>query len=453
MSTIESLLLQYIAWVVEVSNAVVDFYLESSREIINVFHYVFQNMFTAGLYVAAIISLIFIILSVLSARYNKQKPTPITDEEAPMLTVHIPTMNEPVAIDCAKRCLVSNYPQDKLQILLGDDSDEPKVTKKLNEFAEKHENVDVIGREDNIGYKPGNLNNMLDYTKGEFIVVFDSDFLPSPDFLRDIVTPMVRDDTLHAVQGRWNPYNAGESLSAIGGAFIVDVFHHVALPVADRFFGTVVLAGSGECVRKSKLEELGRWKSGAFTEDTEYSMRLLRRGNRVEYAPYAPIDCQVPYTPMDLFLQQMRWAYGNATALYEHAGHIFSNMFRNNSKSARAGTYMISLILLGYVFGFLVLYLSATGILSFLTHPIGPIDFSTFFLETTLNFVLTSGLVIISLTAFIRSKRKNLIPRGLISLYTIGIITTVYVNTGIYRALTGKDMKWYLLSKGDTQDE
>ena len=454
MTWLESLLLQYITWVVETSNKVISLYVENSREIINAFHYIFQNLFTGGLYIAAFISALFLILSLVSIGYRKKRPEPVSDEEAPLLTVHIPTMNEVVAVDCAKRCINSNYPQKKLQIILGDDSDQEDVTKQLHAFAHEHENVDVVGREENVGYKPGNLNNMLDYTNGEFVVVFDSDFLPGSNFLRDIVTPMVRDDTLHAVQGRWNPYNAGKSLSAIGGAFIVDVFHHVALPVADRFFGTVVLAGSGECVRRSTLEDLGRWKSGAFTEDTEYSMRLLKQGDRVEYAPYAPIDCQVPYTPMDLFLQQMRWAYGNATALYEHLGTIVKNVMRNPfSKPARAGVYMINLILLGYVFGFLVIYLTTTGMLSFVTHPIGPIDLSTFFLETSMNFLLTSGLVIISLTAFVRANRGSLIPRGLISLYTIGIITTVYVNTGIYRALAGKDMKWYLLSKGDESDE
>ena len=452
MTWLSDILLAYFTWAQNISQAIVDYYVSNSRDFIDYLHVTFEYLFSGGLYIASFISLIFLLLSVVSLAHKKKKPIPITDEEAPILTVHIPTRNEIVALECAKRCLESDYPQDKLQILIGDDSDKPNISRQLQEFAGKYDNVDVIAREENVGYKPGNLNNMMDYTKGEFIAIFDSDFLPGPTFLRDIVTPMVRDDTLHAVQGRWNPYNADQSYSAIAGAFIVDVFHHVALPVAETFFGTAVLGGSAECVRTSKLEELGRWKSGAFTEDTEYSMRLLRNGHRVEYASYAPCDCEVPFTPKDLYLQQMRWAYGNATALYEHLRGIVYNFFTQHYAHARASMYTTCLIMLGYIFGFMVLYLTTTGFLSFITHPIGPIDIPLFFSQTGWNIILTSGLVIISTIAFLRSGRGKLLPKGYLSLYTIGIITTVYVNIGIWRALTGRDMKWYLLSKGGSDD-
>lgn len=451
---LSNILQRYFAWTTKISDAVISWYLENSRLIVDWMHYAFNNIFFILLYIGVILSLSYILLSLLSSFYKDEAYEPISDDEAPILSVHIPTRNELAALDCARHCLKSDYPDDKLQIIIGDDSDQPSISQKIQAFADQHEKVTVAARDDNVGYKPGNLNNMLTVTNGDYIAVFDSDFKPGEDFLRRLVTPMVRDDSIHATQGRWDPYNAGQNYTTGLGTTITDVFDYVALPFVDRTLNTVVLRGSAECVRRSTLNELGQWKSGSFTEDIEFSMRLLKEGYGVQWVPDAKCPMELPFIPMDLYKQQMRWAYGVVTSWITHGKDIVSNLFTFDSERRPvAGFTMATILLLGYILSTVLFGLVFFGTLSFLTHPIGPFNAPQFFSETGRNILLTSGLILITGVGMWRAGRGSKYPKSLLSMFTLGIITTFYVNKGIYRALTNKNMEWFLLSKSGNQQE
>ena len=101
----------------------------------------------------------------------------------PNITVQIPTYNEIAALNCAERCLKFEYPKEHLQIIIGDDSDDPLISKRIDEFASLNSQIEISRRGTNNGYKPGNLNAMLKKSRGDYILIFDSDFLPKRDFL------------------------------------------------------------------------------------------------------------------------------------------------------------------------------------------------------------------------------------------------------------------------------
>src|SRR3989338_5178213 len=86
------------------------------------------------------------------------------------------------------------------------------ILRKIKEFASHHSIMKVTKRESNYGYKPGNLNNMLKHSKGEFIVIFDSDFVPEQDFLKKIISPFSDDKKLAAVQARWKIINSNQNI-------------------------------------------------------------------------------------------------------------------------------------------------------------------------------------------------------------------------------------------------
>jgi cellulose synthase/poly-beta-1,6-N-acetylglucosamine synthase-like glycosyltransferase len=443
---------QYFSWASQISQTAVEWYVNNSRGMVDAMHAVFNDVFIVLLYIGIGLSFVYLGLSALSSWYKDGDPELIADDEAPRLAVHIPTMNELAALECAENCLQSDYPQDKLHIIIGDDSDQPHISEKIQRFADSHDNVTVAARADNVGYKPGNLNNMLGETDAEYITIFDSDFKPDKTFLKRLVTPMVQDSSIHATQGRWEPYNADQNYTTAVGATITDVFDYVALPFVDRFLDTVVLRGSAECVRRSTLKELGEWKSGSFTEDIEFSMRLLKEGYNVEWVPEAKCKCELPFIPVDLYKQQMRWAYGVVTSWIEHGKDFFINLFKLDlRRKPLTGLTMSTVLLLGYVLSTVLFGLLTFGALSFITHPAGPLNLPRFLTETSTNIALTSGLIVITGIAMYRSDRAWLYPRALLAMFTVGIMTTFYVNNGIYRALTGKKMEWFLLSKSGNE--
>ncbi|MCK4714502.1 MAG: glycosyltransferase, partial [Candidatus Aenigmarchaeota archaeon] len=119
----------------------------------------------------------------------------------PRVSIHIPTLNEIVAIRCARKCLKFDYPRNRYEIIIGDDSDNREISRKIDAFARKHRDmVRVTRRAGREGFKAGNLNNMVRHSSGEIIVNFDSDFLPPSDFLRKVVPSFAQDKKMAFVQ-------------------------------------------------------------------------------------------------------------------------------------------------------------------------------------------------------------------------------------------------------------
>ncbi len=419
-------------------------YFENGRVVLDFLNVVFEHLFLFFLVIALVITCFYLIVSIYGLFVRKSEvEKSFIERKAPTVTIHIPTYNELAALNCAKRCLDFNYPKEKYKIIIGDDSNKPEISAKIDEFARIHSNVLVTRRGKNTGYKAGNLNYMLKFTDSEIIVVFDSDFLPGPDFLKRIVTPFIYDKDLAGVQAQWRPYNTSQNLTTVLGTTIINVFHHVILPFVKKISGTVNFCGSAEAVRRDLLLKLGSWKEGAFTEDVEYTMRVFKAKKQVLYLDYLKCDCEVPYTVRDLCKQQMRWAYGNITAFKEHSWSIFKDREVNLGVKMTIITFACA-----YVMTMLILLLTITGFLSFITHPPGPINFVDFFTDLIKNIILSSGLIVASTIAIIISKinKLNIFKMLLIS-FTSGLIVTYSVNLGIIKALLNRPMEWFLLQK------
>ena len=152
---------------------ILTWYIAQGRIILDYFHIFFDSLFYFFLYIAIGFTTVYLILSlfvIFSRKDEKEKE--FDAKKAPFVTIQIPTRNEIIALRCAKKCLEFDYPKDKYEIHIGDDSDDISVSEKLAEFAEQHEQVKVIKRAKNVGFKPGNLNNMLQYSNGDILVLF-----------------------------------------------------------------------------------------------------------------------------------------------------------------------------------------------------------------------------------------------------------------------------------------
>jgi cellulose synthase/poly-beta-1,6-N-acetylglucosamine synthase-like glycosyltransferase len=282
---------------------------------------------------------------------------------------------------------------------------------------------------------------MLKESRGEVIVVLDSDFLPGRDFIRRIVAPFVLDPEVASVQARWDFINPGDNLATVLGATMGYSFHRVFLPFM-RIVGSSFICGSAEAVRKSVLEELGGWRPGFLTEDIEFSLRMTRHGKKMLYLPELSCPGEVPRTAGDLYRQQMRWAHGVISAYLLHFRGIWFN------REIRLRRKILSMFSgLGYVFPVLVAGLLVTSCLAALTAPAQPVDPGLVLGETARNVLLTSGLLFLSTVAIWRGGQVRLFPRMVLSAFTFGLVLIYFVLKGIVTALLGRPMEWYLIRK------
>ncbi len=410
--------------------------------VLSIVHLLFSLTFTVFLYLAIAVSLIlFFITAVVICRRKKNNEVDLDLEKAPLVTVQIPTRNEIIALRCARMCLESDYPPDRLQILLGDDSDQPEISRQIDDFVRRHPRVEVTRRMDKSGFKPGNLNNMLKESRGEIIVIFDSDFMPGPDFIPRIVSPFVHDPEVASAQARWDFTNPGKNLATVMGSTMGYSFHQVFLPFMN-IFGCSFICGSAEAVRKSVLVELGGWRPGILTEDIEFSLRMIRNNKKMIYLPDLPCLNEVPQNATDLYRQQMRWAHGVISAYMIHFRGILLN------RRIRMKRKVFSMFSgLGYIFPILIAGLIISSILSLVTARPAPVEAQHAISEAAFNVLLTSGLLFMSVVALFHARQIKLFFRMLVSAFSIGLITIFFVLKGITCALLKRPMAWHMIRK------
>lgn len=414
----------------------------------------FLNILLHGLLgLTAVLTTIYLLVTV-SVLWRRRHPVALAaapEGVYPRVTIQIPTYNELAAIQCAARCLKFDYPGDRYEILIGDDSNKPEVSATLDRFAERHPRVQVIRRGGNSGYKPGNLNHMLSYSTGDYMLVFDSDFLPEADFLKKIVAPVMMDPGLAGVQARWRVLNPLQSSASIMGASIVYVIHTVILPFLWRFCGTSVFCGSAELVRRDLLEANGRWREGSLTEDIDYTFRVYIRNQRIGFAENVECESEVPHNFPDLFRQQMRWAYGVTRCFVDHgAGLLMSGLATGRRKMAMmlfGSGYLMTAVLVGMLI---------VGLLNFVMTLLPghqPMTEWNFRLGETVSYILlSSGLLITSLSGAAVSRFGwRTVLRLVVTSYTVGVVLMLYVVRGMCIALTGKSMKWFMLKKAGNE--
>lgn len=416
----------------------------NNTTLIKTINIIFYKSFQILLLITIIISFIYVIMTLWGALikiFKKHKNETEHITKFPFVTIQIPTYNELAAINCAKKCLEFDYPKDKYEIIIGDDSKDQKVSEEIDKFAKLHDLIKVTRRGNNEGYKSGNLNHMLKFSKGEILIIFDSDYLPPKNFIKKIIQPF-SDEKVAGVQARWDFINPTQNLISILALSIVSGIHYIVLPFIYKKRKISFLCGSAEAVRKDILIKLGGWKSGSLTEDVEYSLRLLKNKYKIVYLEDLKCKGELPYIAKDLYRQQMRWAYGVTNAFKTHEIDILTNK-NINIKDKLA----ISFVGSGYLITALFVGLFITGIISLITSPVGPLAIIPFLSDIATNVILSSGILLTSVVAFIETKNYKYIPHLITSALTYGLVVLYYVNKGVIKALLKKPMQWHLVKK------
>ncbi len=414
-----------------------------------------QTLFEISLIGAFGLSLVYFMITMIAAlglKSNIQEKKHFQIKEYPSITIQIPTFNELAALNCAERCLAFDYPDDKIQIIIGDDSNDQTISDSIDAFALLHPKIQISRRGRNIGFKPGNLNAMLPESEGDYILILDSDFLPKKDFLKKIVEPVIDNPNLAGVQSSWKIINIHNNFSTLLGGTIVNVVHSILMPFMQKVTGHSIFCGSGELVKKSYLIELGGWTEGSLTEDVDYSLRLIASGKCIHYIKELSIRCEAPYTPNDLFKQQMRWAYGVVRSFILHNKKIFfSKITKTRVKFATlifaTGYVMISLLLFTFIFGFLNILCGALGF-DPAASATSSYTIAQFIHDTIINTLLTGGMLISAIVAgIVNGFSFRHLGKLVLALLTIGFVCMFFVGRGIFSACIGLPMNWFMLKK------
>lgn len=266
----------------------------------------------------AILQLTLAISYVRAKKRNKgtEENKPVYDPATtPKVTVQLPMFNE---LYVAERIIetVANfdYPRDKFQIQVLDDStDETKdvIAKKVAEVAARGINIQHIHRIDRTGYKAGALDAAMDRVEGDFIAIFDADFVPDPDFLVKTM-PYFQDEKVGVVQTRWGHINKKYSILTELQAFGLD--GHFAIEQGGRNAAGhyINFNGTGGIWRKKCIEDAGGWEHDTLTEDLDLSYRAQIKGWKFKYLEDVIAPAELPITMSALKSQQHRWMKGGA---------------------------------------------------------------------------------------------------------------------------------------------
>jgi len=274
-----------------------------------------------------VVAIYFVVLAILSFygfhrylmvflfnRYRTRVAVPERQfAELPRVTVQIPVYNEMYVVKRVIDAVCAfDYPGDRLDIQVLDDSDDETQRIALNAVEGwRSRGVDIryIHRDDRNGFKAGALAEGLKTAKGEFVAVFDADFVPKPDFLHKGIHYFT-DPRVGMVQGRWEHINRDYSFLTktqaifLDGHFMMESFTRF---LSGRFFN---FNGTAGILRIKAIDDAGGWQHDTLTEDLDLSYRAQMKGWKFIFLPDLAVPAELPVEMNSFKSQQCRWAKG-----------------------------------------------------------------------------------------------------------------------------------------------
>ena len=280
------------------------------------------NYIILSLYFA---SLVFILIYCLSqfhlllnyrfpGRVSESKST-IDHDTVPFVTIQLPIFNEQFVVErLIDNVMQMNYPIDKMEVQVLDDSTDETVAiskRKVDEYQSKGYNISLITRSDRKGYKAGALQNGLHTAKGEYVAIFDADFLPEQNFLQKTL-PFFADEQVGVVQTRWDHINKKYSMLTKAQAFQLDVHFSVEQQGRNNAGYFINFNGTAGIWRRTCIDDAGGWQSDTLTEDLDLSYRAQLNGWKFKYLENVESPAELPAEMNGLKSQQFRWTKGGA---------------------------------------------------------------------------------------------------------------------------------------------
>jgi cellulose synthase/poly-beta-1,6-N-acetylglucosamine synthase-like glycosyltransferase len=263
------------------------------------------------------------------AHRRRESRPPLSDHETPFVTIQLPIYNEYyVAERLIRSACEVDHPRERLEVQVLDDSTDEtlELTRELvRQFREEGVNITHIHRADRTGFKGGALAYGLELAQGEFVAVFDADFVIPRDFLRRTL-PYFASARTGIVQARWTYLN--EDYSLLTRATVIGLDAEFGIEQPARSWGGLFLGfnGTGAVLRAQCIRDAGGWHYDTITEDLDLSYRAQLAGWQIEYLCDVTCPSEIPADVHGLKAQQFRWTKGTQ----ETAKKIIPRLLRSD---------------------------------------------------------------------------------------------------------------------------
>ncbi len=247
---------------------------------------------------------------------NPNSPIPqFPNLQLPFVTIQLPIFNERYVVErLIDNIMLLDYPKDRFEVHVLDDSTDETVEitqQKVTSYRAQGFQIEQIRRKDRKGFKAGALKDAMPLAKGEFIAIFDADFLPKKDFLKDTLCHF-EDKKTGVVQTRWEHLN--ESYSLITRLQALQLNVHFSIEQQGRQGGNYLrqFNGTAGVWRRETINDAGGWEADTLTEDLDLSIRAQLKGWRILYLEDIGSPAELPAEMNGLKSQQFRWMKGGA---------------------------------------------------------------------------------------------------------------------------------------------
>lgn len=280
------------------------------------------------MYALAQLNLLFNYLT--ARKGHKNSPTFDFSKEAeiPKVTIQLPVYNELYVMQRLLDNIAQiDYPKDKLEIQVLDDSTDEsfaQTAQHIRELQKTGLDIQHITRKNREGFKAGALKEGLKIAKGEYIAIFDADFLPKKDWLKNTV-PYFKDPEIGVVQTRWSHLNRDYSILTRVQAFALDA-HFTLEQVGRNSKGHFInFNGTAGVWRKECILDAGNWEGDTLTEDLDLSYRAQLKMWKFKYLEEVETPAELPMVISAARSQQFRWNKGGAENFQKMAWRVFKS--------------------------------------------------------------------------------------------------------------------------------
>jgi cellulose synthase/poly-beta-1,6-N-acetylglucosamine synthase-like glycosyltransferase len=298
-----------------------------------ILNYIILTIYTLALGLIFIYALaqLNLLLNYINANKNKSKEELFdlgNPCETPQVTIQLPVYNELYVMDRLLNNIAQiDYPLDKLEIQVLDDSTDESLAQTATNIKELQKNgLDIkhVLRENREGFKAGALKEGLKTAKGEFIAIFDADFLPEKDWLQ-LTIPHFKNENIGVVQTRWAHINRNYSILTKVQAFALDA-HFTLEQVGRNSKGHFInFNGTAGVWRKTCIIDAGNWQGDTLTEDLDLSYRAQLNQWKFKYLEDVETPAELPVVISAARTQQFRWNKGGAENFRKMMWKVITN--------------------------------------------------------------------------------------------------------------------------------
>ncbi|HPE82125.1 MAG TPA: glycosyltransferase family 2 protein, partial [Aequorivita sp.] len=280
------------------------------------------------MYALAQLNLLFNYLTARKGHKNSPTFDFSKEVEIPKVTIQLPVYNELYVMQRLLDNIAQiDYPKDKLEIQVLDDSTDEsfaQTAQHIRELQKTGLDIQHITRKNREGFKAGALKEGLKIAKGEYIAIFDADFLPKKDWLKNTV-PYFKDPEIGVVQTRWSHLNRDYSILTRVQAFALDA-HFTLEQVGRNSKGHFInFNGTAGVWRKECILDAGNWEGDTLTEDLDLSYRAQLKMWKFKYLEEVETPAELPMVISAARSQQFRWNKGGAENFQKMAWRVFKS--------------------------------------------------------------------------------------------------------------------------------